>query len=36
MGYGWGNKDRVAIIQRNVSCHTVYIIQSSVYHFGYE
>ena len=29
MGYGRGDKDKVAIIQRNVSCHTVYIIDSS-------
>lgn len=36
MGYGWGDKDRVAIIQRNVSCHTVCIMYSSVQHSGYE
>ena len=29
MGYGWGDKERVAIIQRNISCHAVYIIDSS-------
>ena len=36
MGYGWRYKGRVALIQRNVFCHTVCIIYSSVEYSGYE